>query len=133
VQTSRTIGSASGHKLERWRKLARSAAQQSGRRTVPEIESPLSFGDLVARIPEFDAAVLAWELATASLRDTLRGLSSARSVLAIVGPEGGLSHAEAEAAVGAGAHAVSLGSRILRTETAPLVFLTALLYEGGEL
>jgi 16S rRNA (uracil1498-N3)-methyltransferase len=53
--------------------------------------------------------------------------------LVIVGPEGGFSHEEADAAIAAGAHAVSLGSRILRTETAPLVLLTAILYEGGEL
>ncbi len=62
-----------------------------------------------------------------------RRLGSARSILVIVGPEGGFSHEEADAAIAAGAHAVSLGSRILRTETAPLVILTAILYEGGEL
>ena len=133
LHTSRTIGGASEHKLERWRKLARSAAQQCGRSSVPEIETPQDFAAFVARIPEFDAAIFAWELAARPLREALHGLSKATNVVAIVGPEGGFSHAEAEAAIEAGAQAVSLGSRILRTETAPLVLLTALLYESGEL
>ena len=133
LRTSRTIGSASEHKLERWRKLARSAAQQSGRSSVPAIEPPQDYAAFLARIQEFDAAIFAWELAERPLREVLRDRSGAENVAAIVGPEGGFSHAEAEAAVEAGAQAVSLGSRILRTETAPLVLLTALLYESGEL
>lgn len=133
LYTSRTIGGASEHKVERWRKLARSAAQQCGRSTVPEIEPPQDYSAFLPRIREFDAAIFAWELAARPLREALRNISEAENVLAIVGPEGGFSHAEAEAANQAGAHAVSLGSRILRTETAPLVLLTALLYESGEL
>jgi 16S rRNA (uracil1498-N3)-methyltransferase len=133
LHTARSIGGISAHKLERWRKLARSAAQQSGRRTVPEVEPSQDLAAFLPRIRNFDAALFAWELATRPLRETLRQLSAAENLLAIVGPEGGFSHAEAEAAVEAGAQVVSLGSRILRTETAPLVLLTALLYESGEL
>jgi 16S rRNA (uracil1498-N3)-methyltransferase len=133
VQSSRSVGEASANKLTRWRNLARSAAQQSGRTRVPEIEGPIDFPALVARIRNFDAAIFAWELAEKPLRATLASIGNARSILVIVGPEGGFSHEEADAAVAAGAHAVSLGSRILRTETAPLVILTAILYEGGEL
>lgn len=133
LQTSRSIGQASEHKLERWRKLARSAAAQCGRTTVPLVEAPLDFSALLPRIATFDAAILAWELASTPLREVLRGLNGAKNVLVIVGPEGGFSHAEAEAAVGAGARAVSLGTRILRAETAPIVMLAALLYESGEL
>ena len=133
VQSSRSVGEASANKLARWRNLARSAAQQSGRTRVPDVESPIDFPALVARIREFDAAIFAWELADQPLRAALASIGSARSILVIVGPEGGFSHEEADAVVAAGAHAVSLGSRILRTETAPLVILTAILYEGGEL
>jgi 16S rRNA (uracil1498-N3)-methyltransferase len=133
VHSSRSIAGASANKLARWRKLARSAAQQSGRTRVPDVEEPIGLRALLERVPRFDAAVLAWELATRPLREALHALGAARSVLLIVGPEGGFSHAEAEAAVAAGASAVSLGPRILRAETAPLVLLTALLYEGGEL
>jgi len=133
VQSSRTVGEASPNKLTRWRNLARSAAQQSGRTRIPDVEPPIDFPALVARIRNFDAAIFAWELAEQPLRTTLAALGNARAILVIVGPEGGFSHEEADAAVAAGAHAVSLGSRILRAETAPLVILTAILYEGGEL
>jgi len=133
VQSSRSVAEASTNKLTRWRNLARSAAQQSGRSKVPDVEAPIDFPALVARIHDFDAAIFAWELAEQPLRTALVSLAKARSILVIVGPEGGFSHEEAEAVVAAGAHAVSLGSRILRTETAPLVILTAILYEGGEL
>lgn len=137
LHTSRSIGQVSPGKLDRWRKLARSAAQQSGRDSIPEIDAPVTFDAFVGRISGFDAALFAWELATQPLREALREtispLGPSSNVVAIVGPEGGFSHAEAEAAIRAGARAVSLGPRILRTETAPLVILTALLYESGEL
>lgn len=133
VHSARSIGEASANKLMRWRNLARSAAQQSGRTRIPDVEGPIDFPALVARIREYDAALFAWELATQPLRKVLASLGQARSLLVIIGPEGGFSHEEADAAIAAGAHAVSLGTRILRTETAPLVILTAILYEGGEL
>lgn len=133
VRTERSVAEASENKLVRWRNIARSAAQQSGRTRVPEIDAPVDFAAVVAEIREFDAAIFAWELARAPLRTVLAGIGEAQRVLLIVGPEGGFSHDEAEAAIAAGAHPVSLGPRILRTETAPLVLVTALLYEGGEL
>ena len=133
VRSSRSVAGASENKLTRWRNLARSAAQQSGRTRIPEIDAPFDFAAIVAEIRNFDAAVFAWELAREPLRATLQAVGEARSILLIVGPEGGFSHEEAEAAIAAGAHPVSLGARILRTETAPLVLISAVLYEGGEL
>lgn len=133
IRTARSVGDASPNKLERWRRLARSAAQQSGRTRIPEVESPLEWSALLPRIAAFDIAIFAWELATEPLRDALVRLGQARNVLVIVGPEGGFSHDEATAAIAAGACAVSLGARILRTETAPLALLSVLLYESGEL
>lgn len=133
IRTARSVGDASPNKLERWRRLARSAAQQSGRTRIPEVESPLEWNALLPRIAAFDIAIFAWELATEPLRDALTRLGQARNVLVIVGPEGGFSHDEATAAIAAGACAVSLGARILRTETAPLALLSVLLYESGEL
>lgn len=133
VRSARSIAGASPAKLTRWQKLAKSAAQQSGRTRVPQIEDAIDFDALVARIAGFDATLFAWELGGAALRATLEEMRAARSILLVIGPEGGFSHAEAEAATAAGATAVSLGARILRTETAALVVLTAILYEGGEL
>jgi 16S rRNA (uracil1498-N3)-methyltransferase len=60
-------------------------------------------------------------------------VAGAKRIAVLIGPEGGISHDEAAAAVAAGAHEVSLGSRIFRTETAGLVVVSAVLYELGEL
>lgn len=112
-------------KLDRWRRLAKSAAQQCGRRDVPEIAAPMQFSALVEAFGAFDCVLFPWELAPREAapvaREVARLLRGAASVLAIVGPEGGFTHAEASAAREAGAHVVSLGERILRTETVGLV------------
>lgn len=124
----RDAGSA---KLERWRRLAQSAAQQSGRRTIPEIADPLAFDALLEQAGAYDLVLFPWEIADAqvALRATLPGLlSGARRVLAIVGPEGGFSHAEAARAQQAGAKVISLGRRVLRTETAGIVLVSILQY-----
>jgi 16S rRNA (uracil1498-N3)-methyltransferase len=132
--SERVIGEERGaSKLERWRRLARTAAQQSGRALVPAVDDPLRWEGLLAAFRAFDVVLLAWEPAE---RVPLRGvlanlLPGAREALVIVGPEGGISHAEAQSALAAGAHTVSLGARILRTETAGLVACAALLYESG--
>jgi 16S rRNA (uracil1498-N3)-methyltransferase len=137
VTTERTLGadSARDGKVERWRRLARAAAQQSGRTDVPGIEAPIAWAALCARFGEFDLVLVPWELTPAEpLRERLPDLlAGTRSVLVAIGPEGGLSHAEVERAVAAGAIAISLGRRILRTETAGLVACSLLLYAAGEL
>jgi 16S rRNA (uracil1498-N3)-methyltransferase len=124
----RDLGDA---KLERWRRLARSAAQQCGRHSVPAIEDAVTFDALCDRFASYDVVLFPWEVAAREpLRDTLPPLvTSARRVLVVIGPEGGFSHAEAERAKAAGAHLVSLGSRVLRTETAAMVVLAVLGYE----
>jgi 16S rRNA (uracil1498-N3)-methyltransferase len=134
--TERTIGAAERTgKTERWRRLAQTAAQQCGRRDVPEIEQPVAWDALLERLGEVDVALVPWELAEpVPLRDCLPGLLlGARSVLVAIGPEGGLAHSEAERAGASGAHLISLGRRILRTETAALVTCSAIFYAAGEL
>jgi 16S rRNA (uracil1498-N3)-methyltransferase len=117
-------------KLERWRRLARTAAQQCGRSFVPEIPAALSFEELLERFGRYDVVLFPWELAqTEPLRETLpRLVDGATRVLVVVGPEGGFSYAEADAAVARGAHLLWLGTRILRTETAAMVLLAILEY-----
>lgn len=117
-------------KLERWRRLAHAAAAQSGRADIASIEDPLAFDELLNRFNAYDAVLFPWELAEGgSLRETLPGLiRDAQRILVVIGPEGGFSHAEAERAKTAGAAVVSLGSQILRTETAALVLLSVLRY-----
>jgi 16S rRNA (uracil1498-N3)-methyltransferase len=132
--SERTIAHAAGNeKLARWRRIARSASEQSGRRDVPSVADPLAFSQLLEHFKEYDVVLFAWESASdAPLRTQLPALlQSARRVLVVIGPEGGFTHAEADAARAAGAAIVSLGRRILRTETAALAILAVLAYESG--
>jgi 16S rRNA (uracil1498-N3)-methyltransferase len=122
-----------GARLERWRRIARSAAAQCGRLELPAITAPLSFADLLERFNEYDVVLFAWESARDEpLRDRLPALLAAvKRVLVVVGPEGGFSHAEADAAIEHGAEIISLGERILRTETAAPALLAILNYVTG--
>jgi 16S rRNA (uracil1498-N3)-methyltransferase len=123
----RTIARDAGDaKHERWRRLAKTAAQQCGRRTVPQIHAVLSsFEALLERFDAYDAVLFGWELAPHvrmldALPDALRAVNR---VLLVIGPEGGFTHAEAEAARAHGATLIWLGPRILRTETAAMALL----------
>jgi 16S rRNA (uracil1498-N3)-methyltransferase len=133
--SKRTIAEASPTKVDRWRRLAKTAAQQCGRERIPRVDDAATWDALVARFAEYDAVLMPWEVADPQpLRETLPALiARAASVLVIVGPEGGIAHDDAERAIAAGAHAISLGARILRTETAALALIGAMRYERAEL
>jgi 16S rRNA (uracil1498-N3)-methyltransferase len=130
LQSERVVGTRDG-KLDRWRRIARAAAQQSGRTRIPAIMPVHRWPELIERFGEFDRVLMPWEIAEPRpLAETLPGIvAGAHRVLAVIGPEGGFGHDEARAAIAAGAHPISLGRRILRTETAGLVLAAALLYE----
>jgi 16S rRNA (uracil1498-N3)-methyltransferase len=136
VRSARVVGhDTSPGKVERWRRIAKSAAQQSGRVRVPQVADVHDWAELLATFPTYDRVYVPWELAEpAPLRDVFeRELDGAGSVLVVIGPEGGFAADEVERARDAGAHPISLGRRILRTETAALVVLSAILYARGEL
>jgi 16S rRNA (uracil1498-N3)-methyltransferase len=136
LHTRRVIGSQTGaSKIERWRRIARSAAMQSGRTRVPSIAELTQWDDLLPTFGSYDAVLLPWEgLEPVALRSRLGPLvRGAARILLIIGPEGGFAHDEAQAAIDAGATAIALGPRILRTETAGLIALTAVLYETDNL
>lgn len=125
----RAIGRGVGEeKIARWRRLARTASQQSGRRDVPQISHPLSYDALLSTFDNYDVVLFAWELAPPqALREALlSALPERGEVLAVIGPEGGFTHAEASAAFERGAVAVSLGRRILRTDTAAMALLAVI-------
>jgi len=130
LRSARAVADASPAKLERWRRLARTAAMQCGRVDVPAVGEPIDIDGLSARCAAFDVVLVPWESAEPSpLRDVLPGLlAGARSVLIAIGPEGGFAQDEVARLQAAGAHAVSLGGRILRTETAGLALLAILDY-----
>lgn len=136
VRSARATGSDGGPaKIERWRRIARSAAQQSGRTRVPAVGETLEWDALLATFAGYDRVYVPWELAEpAPLRDVFeRELPGVRSVLIVIGPEGGFAAGEVERAQAAGGVPISLGRRILRTETAALVVLAAVLYARAEL
>jgi 16S rRNA (uracil1498-N3)-methyltransferase len=127
------VTGSSAAKLERWRRLAKAAAQQCGRRDVPFVHETVSFANLVTQFAGYDRVLFLWELAErVPLRESLpAALAGASTVLAVIGPEGGFSHAEAQLAASSGAHSISLGSRILRTETAGLALVSIVEYLSG--
>jgi len=125
----RSIARGSGAaKLGRWQRLARSAAQQSGRRDIPGVRNPVAFCALLDRFAEYDAVFFAWELASPMpLRERLlAALPSRGRILVVIGPEGGFTHEEAQTAARHGAVLLSLGPRILRTDTAALALLAVI-------
>ncbi|MGC1380635.1 MAG: 16S rRNA (uracil(1498)-N(3))-methyltransferase [Candidatus Baltobacteraceae bacterium] len=125
----RSAGSVVGaERLARWRRIARTAAAQSGRTDVPEVRDPLAFPELLERFGEYDVVLFPWELADRiPLNETLPPvLPAAGRALIVVGPEGGFSHQEAESAVERGAALLWLGPRILRTDTAAMALLAVI-------
>ena len=118
-------------KLERWQKIALSAAQQSGRGRIPQVLVLNSFSAALSRAAQSDRALLFYENEDAyTLKMALEG--SYRTVSLMVGPEGGLEDAEVSQAQEAGLKICTLGKRILRCETAPLCALSAVMYDAGE-
>lgn len=109
--------------LRRWGAVARSAARQSRRARIPEIEGLVSTAQLLTRVPGALTLVL-HESATVPLADI--GLADAASVLLVVGPEGGIGDEELADLTGAGARTVRLGPSVLRTSTAAAVALGAI-------
>ena len=119
-------------KLERWQKIAASAAEQSGRGVVPEVLVLSSYGEALKRAAQADKGILFYENEQAvTLRMSLQ-TGTYRTVSLLTGPEGGLEAAEVEKARQAGLDICTLGKRILRCETAPLCALSAVMYHVGE-
>jgi 16S rRNA (uracil1498-N3)-methyltransferase len=136
LRSERVVGERTGdQKRDRWQRIARSAAQQAGRSVVPCVEPVVDWESLRATFVAYDRVYIPWERAdTVPLRERFEAEApAARAILIVIGPEGGFSGAEIDLARAAGAVPVSLGARILRTETAGLVVLTALLYACGDL
>ena len=121
-----------GKKLERWQKIAASAAEQSGRGRIPRVITLGSFKEALERGKQADKALLFYENEQAmTLRMALETVHY-ETVSLLTGPEGGLEEAEVAQARGAGFQVCTLGKRILRCETAPLCALSAVMYAAGE-
>ena len=114
------------NKTKRWQRISESAAKQSKRSIIPEVKAPISFKQMLQDIADYDKAYLAYEEArgTESAREAFASAKQYKSIAVCIGPEGGFEEQEIEAAQEAGFEIISLGSRILRTETAGFAVLS---------
>jgi 16S rRNA (uracil1498-N3)-methyltransferase len=119
----------SERKLQHWRAITISACEQSGRNRLPEVTAPLGLYETLRAIDPDATRVLLSPAGTLRARD----LERPSKIAMLIGPEGGLSDNEEEAAVSAGFRQVQLGPRILRTETAAIAALAALQHDFGDL
>ena len=119
-------------KLARWQKIAASAAEQSGRGRIPEVVVLSSFSDALERAAKAELPIMFYENEHATTLKMALESGNYRSVSLLSGPEGGLEEKEVEMAREAGLRICTLGSRILRCETAPLCGLSAVMYANGE-
>lgn len=118
-------------KVERWKQIAESAAKQSKRMLVPSVHSVMTYKEALAYAKKLDICLIPYELAE-GMTDTKALLSEIRpgqSIGIFIGPEGGFEESEVEAAENAGASRITLGKRILRTETAGLAILSILMFQ----
>ncbi len=134
--TARCVAEADNQKkLTRWRRIAKEAAMQSGRLIVPEVAPPILLETAKERMADEELLLVPYEEAKSpGLRETLRGaLGKLTRAGVVIGPEGGMEQSEVKELSDIGGKALSLGPRILRTETAGMCVLSALMYEAGEM
>jgi 16S rRNA (uracil1498-N3)-methyltransferase len=140
VITRRTLvreSKAAANKQERWERIIQEAAEQAGRGRLPFLHPPLTFAGALERAAASDCRMIPWEKAAGTtvgmaLNRLPTGVGQATIAL-FIGPEGGFEEREIEQAQAAGAVTVTLGPRILRTETAAVVSAALILYELGDL
>ena len=130
---ARPDGKSLGKKLERWQKIAASAAEQSGRGRIPEVRALPSVEAAIAEASENAFAALLYENEQHTTFRSCIGGGTFPTAAIMTGPEGGFEPSEVQAAEEAGLSVCTLGPRILRCETAPLCALTALMFACGEL
>lgn len=117
-------------KRERWQSIAESAAKQSRRMVIPEVRSVMSYAHALEYAKGLDIRLVPYELAGGiqKTRERILGITPGQSIGIFIGPEGGFEESEIQEAVGAGADPITLGRRILRTETAGLALLSVLMF-----
>jgi len=119
-------------KLERWQKIAASAAEQSGRGRIPAVRILGSFREALNEASKADKPLMFYEHEQAVTLKMALTAKPYKTVSLLTGPEGGLEEKEVQQAREAGLQVCTLGKRILRCETAPLCALSAVMYDAGE-
>lgn len=143
LKTERCVVKLAGAKEEerrkRWQKVAIEAAKQCGRALVPEVLSPCSIGSFLASIPKERYLFVPWEEGGLSIKAVLseekpqQAQTSSRPVFLVIGPEGGLAASEVNDLKKNGGIPLTLGPRILRTETAGLAAIAVVMFAWGDL
>jgi 16S rRNA (uracil1498-N3)-methyltransferase len=137
IITERTIVRINGagdsvKKITRWRRISLEAAKQCNRGIIPRVEFPMEFEKGLQHSLESDLCLIPYEEEINNgIKKYLRG-TKGRNVSVFIGPEGGFSAQEIEKAESMGAKPVTLGPRILRTETAGIAILSIVMYELGD-
>ena len=117
-------------RIERWNKIAESAAKQSKRMIIPEVTEPMTMKEAVKFASDLDLILLPYENSKGmeETKKIIEGIEAGQSIGIFIGPEGGFDEAEVDLAIEAGAKVISLGKRILRTETAGMALMSVLAY-----
>ena len=117
-------------KVERWNSISEGGAKQSGRNVIPEVKQVMSYKEAIQYAGSLDIILIPYELAEGmeETRQIIESILPGQSVGIFIGPEGGFETQEVEYAMEHGAKAITLGKRILRTETAGLTTLSILMY-----
>ena len=117
-------------KIARWQTISEAAAKQSKRRIVPEIHSVMSFKEAVKYAKDMQVKVIPYELAEGmeKTRELIENIKPGQEIAIFIGPEGGFDEGEIQAALEHGIEPITLGKRILRTETAGFTVLSWIMY-----
>lgn len=121
-------------KISRWQSISEAAAKQSKRRIVPEIAEVMSFKEALSFVKDFEVKLIPYELAEdmGKTKKMIEHLQPGQKIAIFIGPEGGFDEGEIVAAMQAGVEPITLGKRILRTETAGFTVLSWIMYKLEE-
>lgn len=118
-------------KVERWQAIAEAAAKQSKRRIVPTVTMPVTFGEALQQVKDMEVKLIPYELAEGmeKTKEIIGNLPENVDIAVFIGPEGGFEEKEIEKAMNAGVQPITLGKRILRTETAGFTVMAWIMYQ----
>ncbi len=138
VMTDRTIVRIENtkdaqNKASRWQRISMEAAKQSNRGIIPKIDMPVTYDNAVKLLREMQLGIIPYENETRNSLKKCLSKSKYKQIGIMIGPEGGFTENEIVKAVTAGIQPVTLGPRILRTETAGIAVLSILMYELGDM
>lgn len=132
---SRPDAKSASKKHERHQRLALSAAKQCGRGIIPQVDEMINFSRMTSRFAQHQAVIFFYECGGEPLSSIIDKITSENltDIAIVIGPEGGFDTKEAEELKNSGALTATLGKRILRTETAPIAAISAIMYATGNM